>query len=153
MDGHQGAAAKQLAGLLAGLDRTFRDEFKRSNGIPQHLTLAQYQVISLIAGGGRCSQKAIAMHLGVTGPTVVRIIDALERKGLVSRMRDEKDRRIVLVVLTDEGAQVQRDCEALHEQRLASVIERLPAADAEGLLSALAALLSAARVSPRVSSG
>ena len=57
MDGHQGSTAKQLAGLLAGLDRTFRDEFKRSNGIPHHLTLAQYQVISLIAEAGQCSQK------------------------------------------------------------------------------------------------
>jgi DNA-binding MarR family transcriptional regulator len=149
MDRHQGSRAKQLAGLLAGLDRTFRDEFKRSNGIPHHLTLAQFQVISLIAETGQCSQKAIAAYLGVTGPTVVRIIDALERKGLVVRTRDERDRRIVLVALTDRGTAVQHDCEAIHEQRLASVIERLPSEDAEGLLGSLSALLSAAQVSPR----
>jgi DNA-binding MarR family transcriptional regulator len=79
---------------------------------------------------------------------VVRIVDALERKGLVVRTRDEKDRRIVLVALTDQGTEVQHDCEAVHEQRLASVIERLPSEDAEGLLGSLSALLSAARISP-----
>src|ERR671935_2987846 len=118
MDRHHGSTAKQLAGLLAGLDRTLRDEFKRSNGIPRHLTFAQFRVISLIAETGQCSQKAIAAYLGVTGPTVVRIVDALERKGLVVRTRDEKDRRIVLVALTDQGMQVQQDCEAIHEQHL-----------------------------------
>jgi MarR family transcriptional regulator for hemolysin len=145
MDAQQGARAKQLARLLAGLDQTFREDFKRSNGIPYHLTLAQFQVISMVAENGRCSQKEIADNLRVTGPTVVRIIDALERKQLVFRTRDERDRRIVLVSLTEEGVRVQRDCAEVHERRLATVMERLPNNTAEALLHTLAALLTAAR--------
>lgn len=145
MDGQQGDRARELAALLAGVDQTFREDFKRSNGIPHHLTLAQYQVISLVAERGRCSQKTIADKLRVTGPTVVRIIDALERKNLVYRTRDERDRRIVLVALTEAGTEVQRECAAVHEQRLATVMARLPSSTAESLLQALSALLSAAR--------
>ena len=144
MNGQDGAPVKQLAGLLAGLDRAFRDDFKRSNGVPKGLTLAQYQVISLVAEKGECSQKKIAATLGVTGPTVVRIIDALERKGLVRRTRDERDRRIVQVALTDLGVQTQRDCESMHEQRIASLLERLPGNIAESLMTGLTELLAAA---------
>lgn len=144
MDGQVGSPVKQLATLLARLDRAFRDDFKRSNGVPKGLTLAQYQVISLVAEQGECSQKKIAESLGVTGPTVVRIIDALERKGLVRRTRDERDRRIVQVALTEMGVQTQSDCEAMHEKRIATMLERLPANIADALLSSLSELLSAA---------
>jgi hypothetical protein len=34
------------------------------------------------------------------------IIDRLERQGLVTRVRDEEDRRVVLIALTDAGRQV-----------------------------------------------
>ena len=146
MNGQEAATARQLARLLAGLDQAFREDFKRSNGIPHHLTLAQYQVISMVAEHGRCSQKAIATNLRVTGPTVVRIIDALEaKKGLVYRARHESDRRMVMVYLTEKGLQVQRESAAMHEQRLATVIGRLPSSTVDTLLNSLAALLTAAR--------
>jgi len=144
MGGDSRVRAKQLARLLAGLDQTFREDFKRSNRIPYSLTLAQYQVISMVAEKGRQSQKEIADELRVTGPTVVRIIDALEKKHLVSRMRHSRDRRVVLVFLTDEGRKVQRECAAVHEQRLAGMIERLPYNTADTLLQALRDLLVAA---------
>ena len=143
MDGLQSVKVKQLAGLLAGLDRTFRDDFKRSNRIPSNLTLAQYQVISMVADRGQCSQKKIAADLNVTGPTVVRIIDALETKKLVRRTRDVRDRRIVLVSLTEKGMLTQRECAAIHEERLASMMERLPTRTFDSLLDSLSALLGA----------
>lgn len=144
MESQEGARARQLARLLAGLDQTFREDFKRSSRIPQQLTLAQYQVLSMVTEGGTCSQKTIADNLRVTGPTVVRIIDALEKKKLVSRVRDVRDRRIVLVSLTEQGALVQHECAALQEQRLVTMMGRLPTNTAESLLQSLAALLTAA---------
>lgn len=129
---------------MAGLDRIFRDGFKRSNKIPHNLTLAQYQVITRLAQQGRCSQKDIAESLRVTGPTVVRIIDALERKNLVFRTRHDHDRRIVLVALTEHGVEVQRDCAVIHEQDLATMIARLPSATIDALLDNLTALLGVA---------
>ena len=112
---------RRLAELLTGLDRAFRDDFKRSNNVPCDLTLAQYQVITMVSNSSECSQKDIARNLSVTGPTVVRIIDALEKKELVTRTRHSKDRRIVLVSLTDKGRQAQRDCAAMQERNLAAL--------------------------------
>ncbi len=143
MSGQDGRV-KQLAELLSDLDRTFRDDFKRSNGVPCNLTLAQYQVISMIANKEPCSQKDIAERLNVTGPTVVRIIDALEKKELVRRARHTADRRIVLVSLTKQGEQAQIDCAEMHEGNLSALIDRLPTNTVDALLGNLSALLSAA---------
>ncbi len=132
---------KRLAELLTKLDREFREDFKRSNGIPSNLTLAQYQVLSIIADKGVQCQKDIALDLGVTGPTVVRIIDALEEKELVRRTRQDKDRRIVHVSLTDKGVTTQQECSTLHERRLSTMIERLPSPAADALLTNLSTLL------------
>ena len=147
-DGPDESKVKRLAELLTELDRTFRDDFKRSSGVPCNLTVAQYQVISMIALKGDFSQKDIATSLGVTGPTVVRIIDALENKGLVFRTRAKGDRRIVLISLTEKGSQAQVDCAEMHEGRLATMMARLPESTTDALLGNLAALLNAAKPAP-----
>lgn len=146
MDKQPESKEKQLAGLLAGLDRIFREDFKRRNGMPVDLTLAQYQVISLAHEAGRCSQTQLAAHLGVTGPTVVRIVDALEKKELARRARDGKDRRVVWISLTEKGVAAQQDSSRMLERRLGETISRLPANTADALLANLGELLRATAV-------
>lgn len=58
--------------------------------------------------------RGLAAHLGVTKPVVTRALDTMGSKKLVSRHRDERDRRNVLVKRTVEGA--------LYVERLGDVI-------------------------------
>ncbi len=48
--------------------------------------------------------RALAARLTVTKPVITRALDTMGAMGLVSRHRDEKDRRNVLVRRTVEGA-------------------------------------------------
>lgn len=48
--------------------------------------------------------RALAAKLDVTKPVITRALDTMGAMGLVSRHRDEKDRRNVLVRRTVEGA-------------------------------------------------
>jgi DNA-binding MarR family transcriptional regulator len=48
--------------------------------------------------------RALAAKLGVTKPVITRALDTMGRHGLVSRKRDPKDRRNVLVQRTVNGA-------------------------------------------------
>lgn len=52
------------------------------------------------------SQSEIADRLGVEGATMVAMIDRLVKAGLVARQPCESDRRINLVVLTEDGRRV-----------------------------------------------
>lgn len=47
--------------------------------------------------------KALALRVGVESSSLVRIIDSLERDGLVARRRDEADGRAKQIFLTEEG--------------------------------------------------
>lgn len=63
--------------------------------------------LHLLGDGTR--QKELAESLGIKGPSLVRLLDALLAKGLVKRLGDDVDRRAKLLFLTQEGqAQVSR---------------------------------------------
>lgn len=49
---------------------------------------------------------SIATRVGVVGPTLVGILEELERDGLIKRTIDKKDRRAKLIVLTPAGEKV-----------------------------------------------
>ena len=48
--------------------------------------------------------RGLAAKLGVTKPVITRALDTMGDQGLLTRMRDEKDRRSVVVKRTVEGA-------------------------------------------------
>lgn len=57
--------------------------------------------LHLLGDGTR--QKDLAESLGIKGPSLVRLLDALLEKGLVRRLEDDSDRRAKLLFLTPEG--------------------------------------------------
>jgi len=71
------------------------------------------------------SQTELAQRLGVEDPTVVSMIDRLVKAGLVSRVPSETDRRVKLVVLTEEGTQlyarVKTEADAFRKELLRQV--------------------------------
>ena len=67
------------------------------------LTVPQLLVMQAIEKEGSPSTSALARHIVVSQATVTRIIDRLERGGLVRREKSSKDKRVVNVSLTEEG--------------------------------------------------
>ena len=60
-------------------------------------------LIHLDETGGGISQTNLARRVGVDGSSLVRVLDILERQGLIERRRCETDGRARLVSLTPEG--------------------------------------------------
>jgi DNA-binding MarR family transcriptional regulator len=72
---------------------------------------------------------------------VSEILDALEEKGLVSRMADSRDRRRSLVWLTDEGQLLlERERQVLSVELLQPALGRLSPETRRGLLAGMKAL-------------
>src|SRR5436305_14195199 len=96
-----------------------------------------WQVLLLVRSGQWGTQSQMAEAMGITGATLTHHLNALEKHGLVRRWREEGNRRVQRVALTDEG-------EALFE-RLRHVArrhdERLHAALGEDGVAELAELL------------
>lgn len=59
--------------------------------------------------GDGVQQKELALRLGLSEPSLVRLLDLLERRGLIQRRTDKSDRRAKLIYLTAEGQAAVRD--------------------------------------------
>jgi len=68
-----------------------------------NITAEQWAVLSRLWEEQGVTQKDLAERTGKDQPNTGRILDKLEKKGLVNRIPDTQDRRIVLVFLTDKG--------------------------------------------------
>lgn len=72
---------------------------------PHHLTPVQYNVLRILRGAGKegrtCSE--IGERLITRDPDVTRMLDRMEKRGLLARSRDPKDRRIVRTTITRAG--------------------------------------------------
>ena len=70
----------------------------------EDLSPPQYNVLRILRGspdGLTCSETGNRMI--TRDPDITRLMDRLERRKLISRSRDEKDRRIVLTRITGDG--------------------------------------------------
>jgi DNA-binding MarR family transcriptional regulator len=109
-------AVQRLAGdLLQGVT-----ELLKGSG----LSGAQYNVLRILRGAGdsglSCGQ--IAERLITRDPDITRLLDRLEKRGLVARVRDTADRRVVTTRITEEGLEVlaalDEPVAALHRRQL-----------------------------------
>ena len=82
------------------------------------LTLSTANVLAIIDGAGEpLAPQIICERLLITSGAVTQLIDVLEKRDLVTRVKNPKDRRSVLVKITSKGQEVRQACEsALHDK-------------------------------------
>jgi DNA-binding MarR family transcriptional regulator len=113
---------------------------------PSGLSGTQYNVLRILRGAGRdglhCGE--VAERMITHDPDITRVLDRLERRGLVARARGSQDRRVITVRITPQGlrilARLDKPIEEFHRRQLGHLgPERL---------KRLIVLLNAARVTP-----
>src|SRR3712207_2749047 len=67
------------------------------------VTMPQMKVLMLLGLHGSAPVSTLAAQMQVSAPNVTGILDRLQQHGWVRRTSDPDDRRVVRVVLTDEG--------------------------------------------------
>jgi DNA-binding MarR family transcriptional regulator len=81
---------------------------QRLAAMAQEFELAPQQMIAVrILGGGPRKMSDLAQALFCDNSNVTGIVDRLEERGLVRREAAEGDRRVKLLVLTDEGERLR----------------------------------------------
>lgn len=102
---------------------------------PHGITHAQFNVLRILRGRHpdpyTCSQ--IAERLLDRTPDVTRLLVRLERNGWVDRQRDENDRRVVRVSITETGLNLLQMLDAPIEATLDRITEHLSSDELERL--------------------
>ena len=89
----------------------------------EDLSATQYNVLRILRGapeGLACGE--IASRMITRDPDVTRLLDRLEKRGLISRDRETKDRRTVMARITPEGltllSRLDEPVQAAHRKQL-----------------------------------
>ena len=90
--------------LNCSLIKYFAKELSRND---INLTPEQYLVMDVLWDAETLSQQAIADIIQKDKNSVTKFIDSLEKKGLVYRTINKKDRRINDIVVTEEGMKLK----------------------------------------------
>lgn len=98
-------------GILSALRRITRAIDLHSKLLVRQtgLTAPQLLVLLSVQSAGRAMPSQIAKDVVLSQATVTTIIDRLEKGGFVERERSKRDRRVVRVTLTEEGAAKLKD--------------------------------------------
>lgn len=84
------------------------------------LTGPQSEALRILDSEGSISSAELSRKLYVTPSNITGIIDRLEKKELVERIRKPEDRRVSLVALTDKGHMLYQSLPASIEGKLIS---------------------------------
>jgi DNA-binding MarR family transcriptional regulator len=91
---------------------------------PHGLSGTQYNVLRILRGAGEsgASCKDVASRMVTRDPDVTRLMDRLEKRGILRRDRAKEDRRVVTHRLTGAGLdlvnQLDRPVEAAHQKAM-----------------------------------
>jgi DNA-binding MarR family transcriptional regulator len=89
-------------GMLIGHTAALKDRLLDRHLTPLGITAAQLKVLKVICRGDNTA-VALCRQFSIHSACMTRMLDRLERKGLIVRTRDASDRRQVRLLLTEKG--------------------------------------------------
>jgi DNA-binding MarR family transcriptional regulator len=108
------------------------------------LTLVQVRVMRRLAKQPQ-SLGQLGAELALAPPSVTRLVDRLEERGLIERQRGLDDRRKVVATLTDEGRRLVSAIPFLEGTAIRTAVDRMKVADRERIAAALREFNAAVR--------
>ena len=115
-----------------GLRRMITESIKK-NTLKDELTFSQFETLWFIGINGKKSMEAIADYLKITPPSTTSMISKMDKKGLVCRKRDIKDKRVVYISLTPKTKNHLRTLRMQKEKLFSLIISKLSKKDKEHL--------------------
>ncbi|MBR1417991.1 MAG: MarR family transcriptional regulator [Synergistaceae bacterium] len=111
---------------------------------PHGLTLTQYKVLKflLINPQGTIRQVDIEEHFYISNPTVTRVLQNLEKKGMIERRSNPNDNRSKVICLTEQAKSMADLLYKLGDELEERITGNLTQKDKQDLLRLLKKILS-----------
>ena len=122
----------ELFGAMRSALHRWHDAVRRHRGGPtQDTSRGQGRVLALLSMQGEMRQRDMGYILNIRPQSLGEVLGKLERAGLVTRRTSEKDRRVLLVSITEKGRSCVQDCKppfpdvSLTDEELAQFVHML----------------------------
>ena len=104
------------------------------------ISMTQLHVMHLLDRHGELPMSRLAEMLDVSLSAATGLVDRVEERGFVERVRVPSDRRVVLVRVTADGRQMLEDVEVLRAELIGRVLDKLDTTQLAGVASSMADL-------------
>jgi DNA-binding MarR family transcriptional regulator len=125
----------RLRAVISRLARQLND-----TSTDEGLTPTQYSVLALVRGRGPLGLPELTELEGLNPTMLSRVIRVLDDAGLIQRLTDPNDMRVVRLEITPAGAQMQERIRERRTSVLSECLNRLPPDTAAALLENVPAL-------------
>ena len=122
-----------------------RKVFARHIGEPYKLSPVEFTILMLVAHNRDATQKQLSQALAVSAPNVTALIDRMNERDLLRRVRSETDRRSQHVRLTRKGAALMREVREVSLTMERDLLRHLSDAERAMLIELLQKLARGAR--------
>jgi DNA-binding MarR family transcriptional regulator len=107
------------------------------------LSIAELQILRVLREEGSSPMNRFCAETALSQPTITGVVDKLELRGLVERVRSREDRREVLIAITPAGNDSFVKGMDLHREFVAKVLSVLEGDEVDAVVSLLKKLADA----------
>jgi len=107
------------------------------------LSMTHFHILAILEAEGPTPMSRLADQLGVAFSNLTGIVSRMEERGIVERVHDAEDRRVVLAQLSPVGREVVHKVEATRLEHMRQLVGALTADEQQTVLGALKTLTSA----------
>lgn len=105
-----------------------------------HISAAQLSCLLSLYENGPLPPSHIAKYMMVKSSTVTGVVDRLEQKGLVTRLRNSPDRRVITIELTENGKKLAENAPPPLQRKIIYGLKKLPNSEIKHIILALSKL-------------
>jgi len=106
------AVNRELFDALASVNRKLRALFD-ARVKARGLTLSRARALFALSKRDGLNQRELADELGIETPTIVRLLDGMEKQGFIERRVEVSDRRAKQIHMTDRGRDIAGEIDKL----------------------------------------
>ncbi len=130
--------AREILDTVPAIMRTIRTEMRSRR--TAELSIPQFRSLLYLKRKPDSSLQDLAVHLGLTSPTVCKMVDGLVADELVTRQDSPQDRRKILLALTSRGQVILEQAHSGTRARLVDILATLGADERAMILEAMKVL-------------
>jgi DNA-binding MarR family transcriptional regulator len=127
--------AREILDVVPIIMRVIRAEMRNQRSLD--ITVPQFRTLLFISRNPGTPLLTVSEHLGLSSPTVCKMVDGLVANRLISREISSKDRRKVTLTLTAQGQEILERSRIETQARLATVLSRLSPDENETVFKAM----------------
>ncbi len=116
-------AAMELMDVVPLVSRVIRAEMRQHRG--PDLSVPQFRTLAFVGRRPGTSLSDVAAHIGLTLPSMSRLVDGLVKRELLLRLQHHADRRRITLTLTAHGQATLASTRQVVQEQLAQTLETL----------------------------